>query len=413
MWGAAGGLLLAAGLSLTSCEPEEYTLDGPAPQAGFTVQLNTSQYPVTATFTNASRDAFLYQWDFGDGSATETGPSATHTYTRSGEYQVQLAVGGRGGTAFAPQKVSIPSACPQPAFAVLAACAGSGSTSWTFSNQPGAIKHLAADGTVLTASTAPLPACQADDQFSFANTFAYSYDAAGGTYAAGSCGPARAASSPFVFRPGAGLGQIVLQGKGAFIGLPDSVKNKTYDIVEASPSRLRLRGTRPDNTLTEVTLMPLPSAIDRAKALLTGGSARTWVLDNAAPAVIVVGPGDADPTGYYPGGDPNTLPACQADDEFTFTASDELTYEAGAETFVAGSPGACAAPRSGKSAFTFGAATGAGIAQFTLSQPGAFIGITDAANRTYRIISISNERLVLRVGPPTGSVVHTIKLRVK
>jgi PKD repeat protein len=409
---AAWLLLAGACCALSACEQEEGQLEGPAPTASFNVQLNTTQYPVVATFTSTSQNGFLYQWDFGDGSSLESRETVTHTYTRPGAYTVKLAVAGRGGTSFAPQTVTIPTACSNAAFGVLVACSGSGSTSWTFSDQAGAIRRLSASGAVLSSSTAPLPLCQADDQFSFTNTFAYAYDAAGGTYVGGTCGTARNSNGGFIFKPNGNLGQIILQGRGAFIGLPDSVSNKTYDILEATATRLRLQGTNPDGTKTEVTLMPQLSAIDRAKQLLTGGSTRTWLLDNTQAAAIVVGPSDADPTSYYPGGAAGSLPGCQADDEFTFTTANQYTYNAFAETLVAGAAG-CSAPRSGSSAFTFGAATGAGIAQFELTSPTAFIGVTDAANRIYRIISIDNQHMVLRVGPPSGAVVHTMKLRVK
>jgi PKD domain len=156
----------------------------------------------------------------------------------------------------------------------------------------------------------------------------------------------------------------------------------------------------------------LPPVSDLVKAVLTGGTSRTWVLDNAQAAAIVVGPNDADPTGYYAGGTANSLPACQADDEFTFSSTNQYTYDAKTQTLVAGNVG-CAAPRSGTSAFTFGSATGAGLAQFELARAGAFIGITDAPDLVYRILSIDNQRMVLRAGRPTAGVVFTMKLRVK
>ncbi|GAA3937059.1 PKD domain-containing protein [Hymenobacter algoricola] len=416
----AGGLtlLLASALLLGSCQKDGPDgLDGPAPTAAFATQLNTSQYPVEVTFTSSSQNGFLEEWNFGDGSALEThtaGEVVKHTYTRAGAYQVKLSVAGRGGTAVTPlQTVTIPSLCTDATFDALTACTGgSGAASWRFSDQPGAIKRLSASGTVLSSSAAPLPGCQGDDQFSFANVFIYSYDALGGTYGNGTCGPARTANSSFVYKVGGpALGQIILQGKGAFIGLPDSVNNKTYDIVEASATRLRLQGTNPDGTKTEVTLVPQLSALDIVKQKLTGGSSRTWLLDNTKAATIVVGPGDADPTSYFPGGALGSLPPCQADDEFTFSTTNVYTYDAKAETLVA--TAGCQAPRSGTSGFVFGPATGAGQAQFDLTTPGTFIGITDANNNKYRILEITDQTMLLRVGPPTGGVVHTMKLRVK
>ena len=409
-------LVLTGAALLTACRKEDPAgLDGAVPTVNFTVALNTSQFPVVATFTNTTTDAFLYQWDFGDGSPLASGQSVTHTYRAPGTFKAKLVAAGRGGSATSPARdVVVPSICGNTGFAVLTACAGSGSTSWTFDSQAGAITRLAANGTtVLSQSTAPLPACQADDQFSFTSTFAYSYDAGAGTFAGTSCGVPQSGNSDFTYVPNGSLGRIVLLRRGAFIGTPDSVNNKTYDIIEATPTRLRLQGTRPDGTKIVVTYMPQLSVLDRTKLLLTGGSSRTWVLDNAAQAVITVGPSDANPTGYYPGGPPNSLPACQADDEYTFTSTNVLNYNAFAETFVAGSPGTYQAPRTYSSPFVFGPASGTGIAQLELSRPGSFIGVTDAPDLVYRILSIDNQKMVLRAGRPTAGVVFTIKLRVK
>lgn len=408
-------LLLSVGaLALAGCRKEEVNeLEGPVPTADFSVTLNTSVFPVVATFTNNSADAFLYQWDFGDGSALATGRNVTHTYTLPRTYQVKLIAAGRGGTGISPTRdVTIPSACGNAAFAALINCGGSGNTSWTYSDQPGALKYFAANGALDSASTAPLSDCQGDDVFQFSNTFIYTYD--GGV----NCGGNFNGTSNFQYRPNAGLGQIVLQRNGAFIGRPDSVVNKTYDILEATPTVLRLRGTNPNGTKTEITLMPLPPPLVRAERLLTGGSSRTWVLDNTVAATIIVGT-EAAPASYFAGGALGSLPACQADDEYTFNINRTFVYDAKAETFAGGPPEpvtyACVAPRSLTTSYTFTPAVGAGLAQFVLSAPTAFIGATDAsrADRTYRILSINNREMVLRGGGPNADPVFTIKLKVR
>ena len=412
---SAALLALTGSALLVACRKDDPTsLNGPVPTADFTVALNTSQYPVVATFTNKTSDGFLYQWDFGDGSPRASGQNVTHTYRAAGTFKAKLIAAGSGGTS-APitRDVVVPGICSNVGYAVLTACAGTGSTSWTFDAGAGAITRLSAAGAVLSQSAAPLPACQADDQFSFTSTFAYSYDAGAQTFANGACGTAKSGNSDFVFIPNGSLGRIVLQTPKSFIGTADSVVNKTYDIIEASATTLRLQGTLPNGEKIVVRYAPQLSQLERTRLLLTGGSSRTWVLDNAAQAVITVGPSDADPTGYYPGGAPNTLPACQADDEYTFTSGNVLNYNAFAETFVAGTPGKCDAPRTYSSPFTFGPASGAGIAQVELGKPGSFIGITDAPDLVYRILSIDNQKMVLRAGRPTASVVFTIKMRVK
>ncbi|OGX90549.1 PKD domain-containing protein [Hymenobacter coccineus] len=161
------------------------------------------------------------------------------------------------------------------------------------------------------------------------------------------------------------------------------------------------------------TDLVLPPVTDAVKLLLTGGSSKTWVLDNTVAAPIVVGPSDASPDGYYAGGPAGSLPACQADDEFTFSNANLYTYNAKDQTFVAGNTGGCSAPRSGTSTFTFGSSVGPGIAMFEFQKPGTFIGVTDAPDLTYRIISIDATHMVLRAGKPTAGTIFQFKLVAK
>jgi PKD repeat protein len=407
-------LVLAGAAALAACRKDTgaTSLEGPIPTPAFTVTLNTSQYPVTATFTNTTTDAFLYQWDFGDGSPLVSGQNVTHTYKLPDTYRVRLTAAGRGGSSVSPQlPVTIPSICGNASYAVLTACGGSGATSWTLSDQPGAVVKLSASGAVL--STSPvLNACQLDDVFSFTSTFSYAYDAGAGTYSNGTCGAALTGNSDFVYRPNGTLGQIVLQRNKAFIGLPDSVVNKTYDIVEATATRLRLQGTNPDGTKTVTTYIPQLSALDRAKQFLTGGSSRTWTIDNTVADAIVVG-NEANISSYNKSGSAGSVPSCQADDEYTFTSAGNFTYNANGQTFVA-IDYTCQAARANNTTFTFGPASGTGVAQFVLAAPGSFIGVTNApTSRVYRIISIDNKHMTLRAGGPTDDPQFEFKMVVK
>jgi PKD repeat protein len=264
IWNKAAWALLVTPLLFTACDKDDTgSLEGPIPQGTFTTTSKSVGLTTEVTFTANAQDAFLYEWEFGDGTVG-TGQTVTHAYTRGGTFKAQLIMAGRGGTGFSEQK------------------------------------------------------------------------------------------------------EVVI-----------------------------------------------PSTLSLVKQFLTNGSTRTWKLDNSAEAAIVVGPSDASPTGYYAGGAPGSLPACQADDEFTFSSADVYTYDAKAQTFVAGTTGGCQAPRNTTSPFTFGAATGAGVAQFTLAKAGSFIGITDAPDLVYRIISIDNQKMVLRAGSSTASTVFTMKLVVK
>lgn len=417
-------VFLVNSLLLAACtKNDKGTLEGPVPTATFTSTVNSSQFPVTVTFTDTSQDAFQNIWDFGDG-ATAQGKVVMHTYNTPGTYKVRLTESGRGGTKSTDltdvaTNVVVPSACASGGFAALTNCNGNTPSArvFTYSSAAGAIKRLDANNNVISSSAAnALTSCQADDQFTFSgSSFSYTYESNGGTFAKGACGASQSGNSAFVFKSVAGgLGQIILQKAGSFIGEPVAVNNLTYDIIEASSSVLRLRGTLADGTKTEVTLVTF-DAVTRVKQLLTNGSQKTWLLDNAQAKTITVGT-EANPAQYYAGGPANALPACQADDEFTFSL-DTYTYDAKAETFVAGAngaPGSCQAARSGTSPLVIAPADGAGLAQFVLAKKGAFIGVTDAPDLTYRIISISDKNMVLRAGAgKNGSVVFDMKLIAK
>lgn len=87
-----GLLLLTATLFISSCSDDD---DVPAkPTASFTYTSEGRE----VTFTNTSKNAKTYAWDFGDGE-TSTEQSPKHTYENYGEYTVKLAVTGDGGEA--------------------------------------------------------------------------------------------------------------------------------------------------------------------------------------------------------------------------------------------------------------------------------------------------------------------------
>jgi PKD repeat protein len=409
-------LLSLVGLVVTGCEKKEVDeLEGNAPTADFTYVVDESQYPVVVTFTNTSTDGFLYQWDFGDGSPLVSGKNVTHAYTLPRTYTVKLTVAGRGGSTTSAEKtehqVIVKSLCNNNAFSVLTNCGSTGTGSWTYSDQPGAIVRLAADGTTVNSSSTTLSECQGDDQFVFTNGFSYTYDGQV------NCGARLDFTTGFIFRPNGNLGQLILQRSKSFIGLTDTVQNKTYDILEASPGKVRLQSTNFDGTKTVVTLVPTPEPIVLAERQLTGGSSRTWMLDETEASTVRVGT-EAEPGTYYDSMDDHST-ACQYDDEYTFTSSRNFIYDAKATTFVAFAY-ACQAPRSLNTTFTFGPASGTGVADVVLGNATAFIGVTNSApDHVYRILSINNRKMVLRakVADATGAVIpdqyFTLKLRVK
>ncbi|MCB2378512.1 PKD domain-containing protein [Hymenobacter sp. BT635] len=174
-----------------------------------------------------------------------------------------------------------------------------------------------------------------------------------------------------------------------------------YKSSGAVKTKLTVAG-RGGTSFSDVKEITLPPVIDIVKQLLTGGSSKTWMLQNDVNAPITVGT-EANPAEYFGGVTAGSLPTCQSDDEYTFSNTNNFIYNAKAETFVAGDF-TCQAPRSGSSDFTFGPATGQGYAMIEFKKAGTFIGVTDAPDLTYRIIDISATNMVLRAGKPGGTV---------
>ncbi|WP_322743868.1 PKD domain-containing protein [Methanofollis aquaemaris] len=78
----------------------------PAPLAGFTANVTSGEAPLSVQFTDTSRHATAWQWNFGDGG-TSTGQDPAHTYTSPGIYTVKLTVTGPGGTASAQEEITV------------------------------------------------------------------------------------------------------------------------------------------------------------------------------------------------------------------------------------------------------------------------------------------------------------------
>ena len=68
--------------------------------------FSTSIDGMDVTFTNSSKDADTYAWDFGDdGTSAEMSP--VHTYSENGDYSVSLTATGEGGEDIMTQTVTI------------------------------------------------------------------------------------------------------------------------------------------------------------------------------------------------------------------------------------------------------------------------------------------------------------------
>ncbi len=80
-----------------------------APVAGFTLDTNTGDAPLTVNFTNASTgDNLTYAWDFGDGSPVSAEQNPSHVYNQAGTYNASLTATNNVGTnTTAPQSITV------------------------------------------------------------------------------------------------------------------------------------------------------------------------------------------------------------------------------------------------------------------------------------------------------------------
>ena len=85
-------------------EPEQ-----PLPTADYTFEAAD----LTVIFSNSSKNATSYIWDFGDEN-TSTEESPTHTYAVGGTYKVKLTATGEGGADVEMKELSVEAPVPAP-----------------------------------------------------------------------------------------------------------------------------------------------------------------------------------------------------------------------------------------------------------------------------------------------------------
>ena len=90
--------LIAIVAIFASCEKK-----GEAPKARFTAAVDG----LIVTFTNASKDAETYAWNFGDGSEISAEANPVHTYAEAGSYIVELTAKNAAGENTAKQTVVV------------------------------------------------------------------------------------------------------------------------------------------------------------------------------------------------------------------------------------------------------------------------------------------------------------------
>ncbi len=107
------GLWLAAALLAGSCSKSDESENTPAaenPVVAFSYTSNGFVAPTQVSFTNKSKNADTYLWDFGDGT-TSTEANPVHTYIDGGTYMLKLTAYNAQASATANLQLDI-----QPAY---------------------------------------------------------------------------------------------------------------------------------------------------------------------------------------------------------------------------------------------------------------------------------------------------------
>jgi len=221
-------------------------------------------------FTNTSRSATSYMWDFGDGGSS-TMENPTYTYTSEGEFTVTLtARDDNGNTDVATEVVVISSATFTAA--ALSNANGKvwrldGANSYFVGPGPGSNEWWPGE------DNPDNRACQFDDEFIFTDGGALSYDTKGAVYAEaymggtdnpGICINDGDIPSPFeVFGSGmhsfsATDTQITVSGAGAFIGFNKAFNGGELDGMLAPVSEITYEvldyARLPDSEILTITI---------------------------------------------------------------------------------------------------------------------------------------------------------------
>ncbi len=414
-------LLIALSSVLVQCKKNNLELNGSASEAEFTYQVIPLQdslpFAYTVSFTSASKEALQYQWDFGDNTALSSEKNPKHQYSVGGEYIVKLITVGTNGNSTISKRIFVVDACQNDFFNKLTGC---NNFVWTWSTDADAIKVLSADGSqVFFAGSAT--GCQVDDLYTFYADGKFEYDAKGQTFdvqAGYSCQAPKPNAQKFkvVSKPGQ-LPEIILDnvvagGLKPFIGTTDLVDNNKYTVVSYTDTKMTIRGilTGTGGQRLEIKLKKVVSlTLADINLLLNGGSSKAWRLDPTPGANTIIVGTESNPSQYFGGG---AIDPCQIDDRYTFSVGNLVSYNAAGSTFNGGNIAPnynCGADRSYNTSYVFGPVTGgvAGIASIQLpsAPPAIFIGTTDVPSENlYRIISITNNSMVLRAGNGLGTV---------
>lgn len=271
-------LFIAAILLMAiSCSDDEG--NGGNPVASFQFEADETDF-LTVHFTNFSKNADEYSWDFGDGSADSEEEDPSHTYEEGGTYTVVLSATGNGKTVTKSQNVIVTD--PNDA---LKALTGDVSKSWKLIRDVSTGRYPLevgpADKTTiwwaygLNEQLGVRP-CALDDEYIFSLDGTFEYKTNGDFWAEGMQAPItgcqESIDANYVNAAGTSVAawnsgeheftynitnqKITLTGLGAFIGLQKVTTDAEVTVPQAATTYnvIKLTDGAVDTLILETTL---------------------------------------------------------------------------------------------------------------------------------------------------------------
>ena len=265
---------------MAACEPmeEEKPDIGQPPIADFEIAKDPSNENRLIITNTTSGNAFLFQWDLGDGSTITTSTLAEIAnvyYPFPGEYTISLTAFGRGGSAKTSEKVTITTTdteiCMDELFTFLTGgCDAEDGKTWVFA--PSGPVNFGGPAATPSAwwnqDLASQNACFKDDEYVFhLKNYAFVSDTKGAMWGINKEGeenvcvpqPTEAVESTWRLYNRASDGQLMLSlSNEQTIAWDD--RQGTYEVVELTADRLHIRksccGGGPDKPYRNYVLVP-------------------------------------------------------------------------------------------------------------------------------------------------------------
>ncbi|MFM2267426.1 MAG: hypothetical protein RL757_867 [Bacteroidota bacterium] len=169
------------------CKPQEADKIelGAKPKAAFEVVATAN--PNKFTLRSTSTGAFLYKWDLGDGTTSDS-TVANATYARRGTYRVKLTAFGNGGFDTTSTSIVVAQDDPTACSGNMRLLTGCGTKRWKLAPEAAAlwVGPDATFGTTWWANAVadiPTRVCQFNDEYVFSSDGTFIYDSKGDFWA--------------------------------------------------------------------------------------------------------------------------------------------------------------------------------------------------------------------------------------